>query len=485
MRRRLNVLAFRGERGMALVMAIGMTVVLGMVGVTLASYTISNSRSATYSSGKQTAFTLAQAGIENAMSVLYLSTNDTLDPNLLPERTTTMEGGSVTWSGTLHEGDAVWTITSIGNVNNADVPGTQLHRTLTAKVPITPVYVQPMQNLAWNYIFISNTGNTCDQTLSANVSYSVPLYVLGNLCFSNNSSISGGKVAVGGKITMANTSNFIGSSGSPLTELHSAGGCKWWNNSLHNPCLQGSGASGNDNVWASTIDSTPPSVTPPVANWDHWYAHANPGPQRPCYAPKSSASSTWPVFDNDTTRNASVSSAWNLTPATSYHCWADGGELKWDATNKVLTANGTIFIDGSATVTSSLATYVGHASLYLSGNFSLTSSAKLCVVVASSACDIATGSWDPNQNLLLVVANGSGNSVQLASSAQFQGGLYATNNIDLASSTKWEGPMVTKTLSVGSGVTMYPFGDIASGPVGLPSNPIVYAQPNPPQQFSG
>src|SRR6266496_5093684 len=80
--RRVNLM-LRQENGMALVMALGMMAVLSAVAATLFSYTTANSRSASYSGTRQKAYATAEAGINSAVAVLGLSSNDALDPCLL------------------------------------------------------------------------------------------------------------------------------------------------------------------------------------------------------------------------------------------------------------------------------------------------------------------------------------------------------------------------------------------------------------------
>ena len=69
----------RDERGFALVIALGVTVVLSATVVTVIESATSNQRSSTMSSGRSAAYNLAEAGLNNAMSVLRLPTNNALD----------------------------------------------------------------------------------------------------------------------------------------------------------------------------------------------------------------------------------------------------------------------------------------------------------------------------------------------------------------------------------------------------------------------
>src|SRR3954447_537431 len=73
----------RSERGMALIMAIGITSVLGIAGATAVAYSTSGAQEAQQSGSRQNAFSLAEAGINNAMAVLNLPTNNALDPDTL------------------------------------------------------------------------------------------------------------------------------------------------------------------------------------------------------------------------------------------------------------------------------------------------------------------------------------------------------------------------------------------------------------------
>src|SRR5436190_13350299 len=81
MRRVISML--RQESGMALVMALGMMAVLSTLAATLFAYTSSNSRNASRSDKKQKAYVAAEAGINRAVAVLGLGTNNALDPCLL------------------------------------------------------------------------------------------------------------------------------------------------------------------------------------------------------------------------------------------------------------------------------------------------------------------------------------------------------------------------------------------------------------------
>ena len=78
----------KSERGMALVMAIGITTVLGIAGHDRHRLLdLGLAPSPPDAARGQSAFSLAEAGINNVMSVLNLPTNNALDPDTLPKCT--------------------------------------------------------------------------------------------------------------------------------------------------------------------------------------------------------------------------------------------------------------------------------------------------------------------------------------------------------------------------------------------------------------
>jgi phage baseplate assembly protein gpV len=455
-------------------------------------YTSHNSTLASRSSNDQKAFAIAENGINDALAILKNPTNNALSPGLLcaPGASvpcdsahaleTDNDGGFAKWYGVLNQITSTWSITSTGYTRNP-TGASSLARTVRVSVHVTATLTQPLNNPAWNYVMALRTGNTCDMTIGNSVNITAPLYVFGNLCFTNTAWMSAGSLVVKGHLTLANPQNSIGVASTPISDAHIGNGCDYQSKKSQLPCTGG----GSVNVFAKTVDQAVPTIVPPTVDWDTWYANASPGPRFPCVAAKSSAPSTWPSFDTgDGLRNNSVPTIWNLTPATAYDCWTDGGELKWDPAAKQLTVSGTIFIDGSATVNDgAVNTYVGQAALYLSGTF-LVKNSSLCAVPSCTA----TG-WDPNKALLVVVANGNGGQVPVGDSIQivsgsFQGGLYGTNAVETDTTANVDGPILGATVILGQSVnSSFPF--ITIVPVATPGNPVVYAEPEAPTGFSG
>ena len=62
--------------------------------------------------------------------------------------------------------------------------------------------------------------------------------------------------------------------------------------------------------------------------------------------------------------------------------------------------------------------------------------------------------------------------------------MYATKSIDTDTTSTVDGPMIGDQVNLGqSANTSFP--TITVVPVGMPSNPVVYAQPNPPTLSPG
>ena len=588
------------QRGIALVMALGILVVCAIMLTTVVAYTSSGQRTASFSKARMTAFDAADAGMNNAYAVLNLPANNSLLQSILPPChtanpdtstpaatnptwmtsssnltaqstwNTNVYGNATTyWCGDLDRYNAQWFLRSVGSLRNPTGAG-RTTRTLNSKVTIQPTLTQPKNNPVWDYLYAGHTGSACDQTLNNNISGSSRMYIAGNLCLSPNVNLAQSKVIVGGNLDLANNSSVgANTSSSTRVETQVGGNCRYGTNSP--PWVTCSGNQDANHIYSKLADGTtigvnhvPDVIAPPAADFATWYQNAIPGPAQSC----TTASGPTPTFDtNYPTRDNSVTNAFDLTPATSYTCrvgrgasttlaaaitssqttitvasasgfptsgtfrvriddedmtvtggqgtttWTvtrgvnsttaashvisqavnqddagTSGELSWDATTKTLTVNGTIFIDGSAKISdAAINTYNGQATLYLSGTFYANGS--LCAAVSGSTCNFA--GWQPDKEMLMIVANGSGGQVnpgdgiQIANNFSYQGGLYATNAVEFGNNVNVDGPIVGSQIVLSNNLTTNAFPFITTVPVGMPSNSEVYAQPNPPQSFSG
>jgi hypothetical protein len=504
------VLMLRQENGVALVMALGTMAILTTLAATLFSYTTANSRSASYGGTKDKANVAAEAGVNSAVAVLALSTNNALDPCLLhpptnPTGTTcasnapfqaSYDGGTVTWYGTLDQTSQLWSVTSTAAFPNPTGPGAApITRRLHATVPISANQNDPANTAVWNYIISTKTSNstTCDVTLANTVQIAEPLYVAGNLCMNNSAQVlqpstTPVKLITLGKLILMSPQTSVGTLVQPIYEANVGGGCGASITLATHTCTVA------DKVFATTLLNTATPITLPVVDDANAYLSAKPGPMNPC----SVTSGTPPVWDNDTTLNlatypnGSVPAAFNLTPGANYTCQATDasgnivGQLDWNNATKMLTIKGKMYIDGSVySDNGAVNRYSGSATLYLSGTFSITNSTKICGSTAGVTCDFTA--WTPNSNMLVVVAhgdNGSGYSIAMANSTKWQGAFYATRGIDLGQSSIDEGPMFSSGINLGNSVQVKPLPAITNLPLGAPITPNVHAAPDRPT-FTG
>ena len=560
------------QDGMAAIMVLGILAVLTIAGSTMMFYTTSNTKNVARSKVDETAFSLSEAALNNSMSVLANPVNNALDSDVLPSTeatasSVTYENGTAKWYGTLDRAAAVWTITALGIYNNPTGPGTaQVRRKLTAKVPVTPNLTQPLNNPAWDYMYSTHVGSTCDESLNNNVSGNARMYVAGNLCIGNNAGTSISALIVAGNLDLSNnTSVGANTNMSTRVETYVGGNCRYGGGTW-------AACSGNQdarhiysklsNGTTIGVNHTAPVIAAPQTDYPAWYENGIPGPSQPC----TTTVGTPPTFDANYPARDNSSGIVDLTPSSSYVCrvgpgasttlpgainatqtaisvasatgfpgsafririddelmnvtagfgtttwtvtrgvngstatshvvsqtvlWDNSnasGELSWNVTTKTLTVKGTIFIDGSARVANgALNTYNGQAVIYLSGTY--YQNGLLCGGVSGGSCNFA--SWNPNTEMLMIVTNSIGgqvqpaDSIQLANNAQFQGGLFGVGKVEFGNNTFTDGPVMGSEIILSNNVTTNAFPTITTVPVGMPSNPAVYAQPNPPQLFSG
>ena len=476
-----------GEDGIALVLTFGVMLVLGISTTGALAYATQNQGSAARSKVDSAVLSVAEAGINNAMSVLSNPANDATNPNLLPSRTDTYDSGSVTWWGTYDAPTSTWTITATGEMRNpTGVSAAPVRRRISAHASVISgaAATSALQNPSWNYTVATRTGNACDETLNTSVIAGAPLFTVGNLCLGALSRVTASPLEVGGVLTVAADAT-VGVLATPLTRADVGGGCS------------GHLCSSADRVFASTITQTPASMTPPVADWDYWYANAEPGPKHPC----EQAIGSYPAFDNNGLRDKSITTAFSLTPLASYTCrtgpiGAPTGELSWNVTTRVLTITGTIFIDGQTKIDNGqVDTYRGQGVLYTSGSFVVLNGSKMCAVVALTDCDFTANAWNPNVNLFTVATNGSGgtgvfpgNGVQLGCLDRFQGALFATNSVQFlagAAGAKHQGPIIASSITFAAAAELKPFTTLSSVPRGMPGQSASTRHVGAPTDFTG
>ena len=420
-RRRLQ-LKVRSERGFALVLALGITVVLSMTVVTVVEATTANQRTAVQSKNRVSAYNLAEAGINYATSIL--ANSNSYDAHLLhpqppnqptdcanpPQSPSTapalgdtcspivynLDGGTATVTGTFDANTTNWSITSTGQVRNP-FGGQQTTRTITSTVHIRATPSQHNYVTAWNYVFVKDTTpNTCNMELDQSTNFSVSLYVAGNLCFKNQAYIAETATSdpvnleVLGQIVFENgSSKGVGdtslANNGRVTSAKIGGGCAKTSvgNQVH---VCDPNGSNHDYFYATTYSQSAPAITSPnLTNTDFqgYYSSAYIGRVQTACATSANGGTTLTSasFDNNTTALDGASSngslgTFNLTPSTgNYSCQVKDtagnviGELDWDNTNKLLKIRGTIYIDGDVTVTQNAAYQgVDRTGVHTSGN---------------------------------------------------------------------------------------------------------------------
>ena len=514
MRRLLRRL--RDQRGLALPLTLGMLLTLSVSGTTVLYTSSTNEKASRTSKTDMMAFALAEAGINNAMSVLAKPGTNPLQSNLLPARTTTYETGTVTWSGTFNINTLTWALTSVATVTGPN-SARDVVRVITANVFIEQLETQTRQNDAWNFVFVTNfSGSTtaCDFSVTPNSTWDAPIYVFGNLCLTNGSKIIGaGPIITKQRILLNGSTSppYVGTSSTPIGTVEVGVGCKYLSQHLHPDATHPAHpfCSPTDQVHASTLSNTPRVINPPVPEYDTWFQNSAPGPKWGCTYSTSTNGGALPVFDNEGTsgtRNNSITSAFNLTPSTySYECRVGPdfspvapptagpyktepyGLLKWDKDLRTLTIWGTVFIDGSATVQAASGSaplqYNGYGTIYVQGTFNVTgTSTYLCASIAASGTD-CNWNWDRNAESLTIVAydQQGGTSVQLANNTRVQANLYGRNQITVGSSAKHEGALVTASLSLGASSVIDPFSTIDKVPTGTPGTAPVFGTPRAPE----
>jgi len=424
------------EEGIALVLALGFMVVLGITTTTAMYYTTMNQHSASFSHGTISASALAEAALNNAYSELAAAHDPSL-PSAVPAQNLVPFGaGTISWSGSYNTTTKTWTLTGTGVLHNP-TGGADIVKTVTATAHLGTSTHGDANNAVWNYVYADSL-STCT-TLANSVNINVPFYIRGNLCLNNSSQVSGYALQVGGHVQLNNSSH-IGANGAPLNNIHIAGGCsRNGGASYDTPC----GAT--DQVYGTTVDNQTANLTKPPVDLASWYTNAAPGPMHGC------TTGSFPGgFDNDHLLNASLGNV-TLTTAAPYDCKVlDGsgniiGRLAWTGgSSGTLTVAGTVFIDGSVSLTNSThVVYQGSATLYVSGTFNLNNSSTVCGI---AACD---DTWDSSANLLCVVAgsvDGSQTSISFGNSAIFQGALYAVNDYAENNSVSTWGPIIARQL---------------------------------------
>jgi len=514
----------RQEDGIALVMALGITVVLIIFVASMISYTSSNSRAARLSANDLIALQYADAGLNAAYSIVVnqnvTSGGNPSAANLLgcngasgaadttgPSNCTTPapmvvcvaasgcasgDPGSSTvygyYSGVnpgTYNGITVpgstWLLVSSGYARNPE--GTTVIKTTTATVPISPLNAGAVAAV-WNHMFLTSplTPNVCSVDFGGNnMTITDPLYVIGNMCISGQNTTvqetTGQPIdlMVGGKLIMNGSGSKIGTDSThPITSGVVVGGCTTVSVSSATTACD----SGAYSYWVGTKDTFIPQDAPEVLSADiaNDYNNFDPGPKHACASGGLAAS----TFDNDTTQNG-TNASFELLPNSSYTCVSQSGaatgQLSWNNSTKMLTVTGSVFLDGNLTIGQS-GTYTGTGVIEAAGTITFNGNAT--VFCAESPCNTAVNAWQGtsgnNSMLTLVALKASTTAIVFTNNSQtFQGSLWSQPSSTMTfvkNGVTVEGP-----ISVGSfdatfnNAVFKPLPVIKNMPVGAPLPP--------------
>jgi Tfp pilus assembly protein PilX len=505
----------RQEDGIALVMALGITVVLIIFVASMISYTSQNGRSANISRSRLSAQLIAEGGISTAASIINKAASAT-DPTVLgcsaaagginsatpcTDISVSVPGGTAYVHGMYSQvGNAgSWTITSYGSVTNPTGAGT-LSKSMTATMSITGGG-QSNNISVWNYVYsTAPQGAGCEVDVTGtNAVIDTPLYVTGDLCLSGTNAqiientANGGQpvdVRVKGTLTMGGVNATIGTAANKLTSGLIEGGCTGGNPNPH-PCTTA-------DKWYVNATDQPITATPPTVDFTSWYSNASPGPNHPC----TSALSGLPQLansklDSDATMNGTTPS-WDLTGA-SYSCVTSTGAISWNSSTHLLTVSGTIFLDGNISMSDTSAMYHGLATIYVNGSLTMTgvkpsfrAGCPPSPATATAQCNFSDikKEWDPNKdNILFIVNKKNATAVDFSpTQAEFQGGVLcdSTSTIDLSGTqTKVEGPIICGKFKWFTQTKILPLPTVTNLPPGAPVPPNAPATISPPVITSG
>ncbi|HET8751384.1 MAG TPA: hypothetical protein VFM43_02520 [Gaiellaceae bacterium] len=509
----------RDEHGQSLVLALLVMTFLAVSLGTVMFFTAGNQRASNYQKAAQLATSLAEAGVNNAVAVLSDPNNAAtieIPPGstgaVLPgpapatPQSATYSGNTVKWWGTLNTQQmdqngiphVIWTLYGQASVSNpSGVSGSKIVKTMHAQVEVNAPPPDTYDGLVWNSVY-SPFGPTtgCDTSIGQGVNVTIPLYVGGNLCMANSSTVNA-PTYVGGYLNISNKQAWIGcaklnantcQTPAPVTSAHVGGYCAGPSGTQYTPCVSEPMLNGkqdtniyvqNPTSWVATAPAADfVGIAPPKICWSGsaaevasgactgsppggWYSFASPGPKFPCGTVQ---------FDNDQIfgpnegqPNGSLPTVFNLTPATAYTCQTGQGQLSWDPTKRILRVVGTVFFDGSVTATTTgnqPIQYTGAAGnnctnkgdcqavIFASGDITINGE-RLCALINTQGTDCDWSSnWDPNKRLLIFASNGTTGVTVGPSQSAFEGGLYATNTVATGQSAETEGPLVSGTKTV-------------------------------------
>ena len=445
---------FGEQDGFVLPIALGFVIVLAILVVSTTNFTVLNLHSSERDASDQNASHYADGALQSAYSIISAanttgknpaaanllgcagatSATDTNGPSNCASKApfvfcytgaTTCTSGTVGsasvygyFSGTnaqTYRGVAVpastWLLIATGYAPNNSGPIDT--RTRMALVKISALSSGAVAAV-WNHVFITAplVPNQCSLSFGGNsVQITVPLYVIGNMCLGTGGSgatvyetTQPVDVQVSGKLLLSGGSKVGTDAQHGITSGVVVGGCTTVSVSLAtSPCDNGrfNYLVKKGENWVS--NQAPGETDADIAND---YATFDPGPNHACTAGTTPSPLAASAFDNNTVYDRSNPTTFELTPNFSYACVSTSGASKgyliWNngfstitvsgvsVPSKTLAINGSIFFDGSMTISQS-GTYTGTAVVETAGT--ITFNGNGTTLCATSPCNTSANGW--------------------------------------------------------------------------------------------
>ena len=475
------------ERGIALVLALAISVALSLMVFSMTEYVTSNQRSAKTSSNDNLARNYAEAALDTAYSrINYANTQASISAGLSPAKPsllgcgTGVSGasdcstisplcvaftGSCPTSGTYSPtaGTAAvygfftgtappasssfsgvpqvassWILVATGYTLNAS--GQLDSKTLRGTVLIGPGGAGAVASV-WNHIFMTAplVPNVCQANFAGNnMILDTPLYVIGNMCLSGQNTVmkeqTGGQaidLQVGGKLSFSGSGTSVGDwTTTPVTPITSGavvGGCTNGDVTTATTTCNSTNYHYSVRNTGSFISQSDPERSATQIASD--YTTFDPGPKHACA--NGTMSTAFDSSPNGASEPDGNSTAFELAPTSSdYTCvstsGASVGQLSWNHTTHVLTVAGSIFFDGNITISNNV-TYVGSASIEVMGTITFQGN-NLQVCAQNTNCLFTNWQGSSGNNDMLMLASVKTNlspAIKFQDNAQiFQGSLF-------------------------------------------------------------
>jgi hypothetical protein len=393
----------RDERGVALVMALGMLTVMTLSLGSVIFMTSSGMRDAKRTNAGQKAYAAAEAGLNNIIAEIapHYPGGSAGNSSWAAAGSATYDGATAAWSGTFVQtssASGTWHLIGTGTVSNPTGPGSaNVRRVVKADLDVSSA------GGGFPYGIYSGDPNASCTTLSGGITVNVPVYVASCMTVGGNFNGYDAKiwqpapyspasvtVQTGKGLTLGGGAT-IGSATYNVKQIYYGTTCS------SSPCNAANGYNGPV--------SSPGPAQPALPTLDANTIYSS--------VPWRSASCTGiNPFDNDTTRNNSKGSV-DITTLASYSCSVTDSagqvhSIAWNSLTHELTIQNSWFIDGNLNIgTGHGLEYTGDGTIYFNGT--VNQQGVVCgppsVYVLPATC---SKQWDPSggNKLLILALNG-------------------------------------------------------------------------------